>query len=222
MRALLYWNHKMNSNLWPGSKKDRGKKQTTEGLLWAEIHRCGSFDIQKKKKKALERSFVYWSERSKRQGWNEKQGWRQWGRKGKWRQRRALIAGWQTKRQHCTGSETKERAGLRRHTKKWKNDACSLPRVNVSAWDETCMCACSVCMCVCGVGGLQEGGCCRYRRRTFNLHSDWAWKGSVLIMRWRPGSFNSFDPPRLPLLSPHHRKHKQPGTILALQPELRE
>lgn len=41
----------MNSNLWPGSKKDRGKKQTTEGLLWAEIHRCGSFDIQKKKKK---------------------------------------------------------------------------------------------------------------------------------------------------------------------------
>lgn len=38
-------------------------------------------------------------------------------------------------------------------------------------------CAHVVSVCVCGVGGLQKGGLCRYRRRTFNLHSDWAWKG---------------------------------------------
>lgn len=47
-------------------------------------------------------------------------------------------------------------------------------------------CAHVVSVCVSGVGGLQEGGCCRYRGRIFNLHSDWAWRGSVLIICWCP------------------------------------
>lgn len=84
-----------------------------------------------------------------------------------------------------------ERARLRWHTNKRKNYASSLPRANVSAWDEMSMCTCSVYVCVCGDGGLQEGGCSRNKRRTFNLHSDWAWRGPVLVMCQHPGGINS-------------------------------
>lgn len=113
------------------------------------------------------------------------------GRKGKRRQRHALIASWQTKQQRSTGKDMKARAGLRWHTKKWKNYGSSLPRVNVSAWDEMSMCARRLYMCVVIVGCPRGGGgCCRYKRRTFNLHSNWVWRGSVLIIDQHPGGIN--------------------------------
>ena len=86
----------------------------------------------------------------------------------------------------------------------------------------------SVCVYVCGSnGGLQKGGGCRYRRGTFNLHSDWAWRGGVHPYH-APASKRHYSPPPLPPPAPtappapslNHRKHKQPGLILALQPEL--
>lgn len=66
-------------------------------------------------------------------------------RKGKGRQRQALIAGWQTSKAR------KESAGLRWHTKRGKLH--QQPLQCVGAW------------------WAAGGGCCRYRRRTFNLHS---------------------------------------------------
>lgn len=45
--ALLYSNGQMESKLWPGARKHTH----IQGLLWVKIHRCRSFDIQKKKEK---------------------------------------------------------------------------------------------------------------------------------------------------------------------------
>lgn len=58
IRALLYSNHEMNSNLWPGSKR-QGKNSSQRACCGQKFTGADHLTFKEKKKNTQERSFVY-------------------------------------------------------------------------------------------------------------------------------------------------------------------